>query len=273
MSTPPPVALTVAGSDNSSGAGIQADLKTFTAFGVYGLTTITCVVAEIPGMVNGIAPIAPDLVAEQVRLSFLGYPVAAMKTGMLFSPPILSAVCDVLEAEFARLGADRPALVVDPVMVASSGDPLLEPECIELYQSRLLPMATLVTPNLDEAAVFLGRKPGNPDEMLEAGHELCQRYGTAFLMKGGHLDGAPCDLLVRPDGSCVTSTTERIAGVSTHGTGCTFSAAITAALAHGESLEAAFRTGKAYVHRAIAEHYRWNTERGGEIDALNHNRD
>ncbi len=270
-SSRPPVALTIAGSDNSAGAGIQADLKTFAALGVYGLTTVTCVVAEVPGIVTDIAPIPPKNVAEQIRLSFEAFPIDALKTGMLFSPPILEAVCDTLEAEFAAAGAARPALVVDPVMVASSGDRLLQPECIGIYQERLLPMATLVTPNLDEAAVLLGRKPADPTEMLEAGHELCRRFGAAFLMKGGHLEGPACDLLVKPDGTHLSSITPRINDVSTHGTGCTFSAAITAGLARGESLEGAFETAKAYVHRAIAQYHRWTTDRGGRTDALNHN--
>lgn len=266
-----PVALTIAGSDNSAGAGIQADLKTFAALGVYGLTSVTCVVAEVPGIVADIAPIPPKNVAEQIRLSFKAFPIAALKTGMLFSPAILEAVCDTLEAELSGAAIRRPALVVDPVMVASSGDRLLQPECIGMYQERLLPMAALVTPNLDEAAVLLGRKPESPAEMLEAGHELCRRFGAAFLMKGGHLSGPACDLLVKPDGTHLSSITPRIDGVSTHGTGCTFSAAITAGLALGQSLEEAFETAKAYVHRAIAQYHRWATECGGHTDALNHN--
>lgn len=262
-----PVALTIAGSDNSSGAGIQADLKTFTALGTYGLTSVTCVVAEIPGCVSAIAPIAPEIVAEQVRLSFTAYPVAAMKTGMLFSYPIINAVCDVLEALSVR-----PPLVVDPVMIASSGDPLLEPAAMEAYPARVFPLATLVTPNLDEASALIGRKITSREVLQEAGHELCARHKTAFLLKGGHLPGEAVDLLITPDGAVHTFTAPRVAGVSTHGTGCTFSAAITAGLAKGLSLVDAVAEGKRYIARAITQYYSWPSPSGvGEAThALNH---
>jgi hydroxymethylpyrimidine/phosphomethylpyrimidine kinase len=265
----PPVALTIAGSDNSAGAGVQADLKTFTALGVYGLTAITCVVAEVPGRVSAIAPVPPEVVAEQVRLSFAAFPVAALKTGMLFSRPVIEAVCEVLESLPA---ASRPALVVDPVMIASSGDPLLEPDAIALYSERLLPLATLITPNLDEAAVFAGRKLTSPEAMREAAAELTARFGTAFLMKGGHLEGDALDLLAIPGSDPVEFTSARVSEVSTHGTGCTFSAAITAGLARGLSLKEAVACGKRFVHEAISEYLRWNNAEGGVTDALNHGR-
>ena len=144
----PPVALTIAGSDNSAGAGIQADLKTFSARGIYGLTAVTCVVAEVPGRVAAIQPVAPEIVAEQIRLSFEAYPVAAVKTGLLHSREIIAAVCDELEKQAATV-------VVDPVMIATSGDPLLKTGAIALLEKRLFKLATLVTPNLDEATVLL----------------------------------------------------------------------------------------------------------------------
>jgi len=262
-----PVALSVAGSDNSAGAGAQADLKTFTALGVYGLTAITCVVAEVPGRVSAIAPVPPEVIAEQIRLSLHAFPVGAIKTGMLFSRAVIDAVCEVFES---LPPGKRPPLVVDPVMIASSGDPLLEPDGIAAYAERLLPLATLVTPNLDEAAVFAGRKLTSPEAMREAGAELTARFGTAFLLKGGHLEGEAYDLLALPGGERAEFTTPRIPGVSTHGTGCTFSAAVAAGLAKGLPLRDAVSCAKEYVHRAIARFLRWRDADGGQTDALNH---
>ena len=258
----PPVALSIAGSDNSAGAGAQADLKTFTAFGVYGLTAITCVVAEVPGKVSAIAPVPPEIVAEQIRLSLTAYPVGAVKTGMLHSRAVIEAVCDVLEG--ARL-----VLVVDPVMVATSGASLLEPEGIDAYRRRLFPLARLITPNLDEAAALLGRPISSVAEMREAGRQLCRQFGCAFLLKGGHLQGEAVDLLCTPEGKVSEFTAPRVSGVSTHGTGCTLSAAITAGLANGAPLEHAVACAKNFVTRAIAQHYCW-PRRGGETHALNH---
>ena len=263
MHTPPPVALSIAGSDNSAGAGAQADLKTFTALGVYGLTAITCVVAEVPGRVSAIAPVPPEIVAEQVRLSLEAYPVAAVKTGMLLARAVIEAVCDALESA-------RPVLVVDPVMIATSGARLLEEEGIDALRTRLFPLATLVTPNLDEAAVLWGRPISNLAEMREAARALCGRFGCAFLLKGGHLKGAAVDLLVTSEGTEAEFAAPRVPGVSTHGTGCTLSAAITAGLASGKPLAEAVGCAKGFVTRAIAQHHRWSGPRGGETHALNH---
>jgi hydroxymethylpyrimidine/phosphomethylpyrimidine kinase len=152
-----PVALTIAGSDNSAGAGAQADLKTMSALGVYGVTAITCVVAEVPGKVSAIQPIEPAIVAEQIRLLFGAFPIVAMKTGMLFSRAIIETVVQTLEECF-RASGRRPALVIDPVMVATSGDPLLEPDAVDLYREKLLPLATLATPNMDEVRMLLGNQ-------------------------------------------------------------------------------------------------------------------
>src|SRR4051794_33979376 len=176
MSTP--VAMTIAGSDSSAGAGIQADLKTFTYFHVDGLTAVTCVVAEVPGLVQSIQAIDAPVVRDQVRLGFEGYPVGAVKTGMLYSAEIIATVCDELER---ITPVARPALVVDPVMVASSGDSLLQPEAARLYEERLLPLAALVTPNLDEAGVLARRKLTNLIDLMAAGDELAKRYGIPFL--------------------------------------------------------------------------------------------
>src|SRR5688572_6803328 len=196
-----PVTLTIAGSDNSAGAGAQADLKTMSALGVYGLTAITCVVAEVPGKVSRIQPIDAEIVAEQIRLSWEAFPIAALKTGMLFSRTIIEAVCDALAA-CPQGTTPRPWVVVDPVMVASSGDALLTGDAIQTYRERLFPMADLITPNLDEAGTLLGRAIGTRAQMRTAGSELREQFATAVLLKGGHLREADAfDLLFEKDGT------------------------------------------------------------------------
>jgi hydroxymethylpyrimidine/phosphomethylpyrimidine kinase len=267
-----PVALSIAGSDNSAGAGIQADLKAMSALRVYGVTAVTCVVAEIPGKVTRIQPVEQDVVAEQIRLLLEGFPVSAIKTGMLHSVGILRVVCEQLRALRER-GGNAP-LVVDPVMVATSGDRLLQQDALEAYQTQLLPLADLVTPNLDEAAVLWGRSVNGIEEMRAAGQFLRDRYQTAFLMKGGHLRGkVAVDLLVDKDGVETWFEAPYIEGVSTHGTGCTYSAAIVAMLARGADLAAAIGLAKRYVSAAIAGHLRWGEYVGAPslpVDALDH---
>ncbi|MGA3170534.1 MAG: bifunctional hydroxymethylpyrimidine kinase/phosphomethylpyrimidine kinase [Chthoniobacteraceae bacterium] len=256
---PPPVVLTIAGSDNSAGAGAQADLKTFTALGAYGLTAITCVVAEVPGKVSAIHPVPALVVAEQIRLSLAAFPVAAVKTGLLCSAEIVETVCNLLE------GTTMP-LVVDPVMIATSGDRLLRPEGVELYRSRLFHRAMLVTPNMDEAAVLTGMPVHTLDEMRNAGANLIAQFGCAWLLKGGHLTGDEAvDLLFHTDGKVSEFRSPRVPDVSTHGTGCTTSAAIAAGLARGLGLDAAVAQAKRFVTAAIRHHHRW-----GDIHALNH---
>jgi hydroxymethylpyrimidine/phosphomethylpyrimidine kinase len=267
MSLPPPV-LTVAGSDNSAGAGIQADLKTMSALGVYGLTAVTCVVAEVPGKVSAIQGIDPVLVEEQVRLLFSAFPVAAIKTGMLYSKEILNAVADVL-GEFRAQSGGIP-LVVDPVMVATSGDSLLQPEAVAVYRERLFPSATLVTPNLDEASALLGGTIVSRAQMREAGQELVKAYGSAFLMKGGHLkEESAADLLVEKGGAEHWYEAPFVRDVSTHGTGCTYSAAIASELAKGLGLRQAVGQAKRFVTRAVSAHLRWTCD-GRSTDALDH---
>lgn len=260
----PPVALTIAGSDNSAGAGAQADLKTMSALGAYGVTALTCVVAEVPGKVSAIQPVEARIVAEQIRLLFEAFPVAAAKTGMLYSREIIETVAGVLASQ-----APIP-LVVDPVMVATSGDPLLREDAVALYGERLFPRATLVTPNLDEVRTLLGHEVATVDEMRSAGAALVARFGANFLLKGGHLrDATAVDLLFERDGSVHEFAAPFVPGVSTHGTGCTCSAAITAGLARGLDLRAAVAEAKRFVTRAIAQHLRWEGP-GGSTDALHH---
>lgn len=265
----PPVVLSVAGSDNSAGAGIQADLKAMSALEVYGVTAVTCVVAEIPGRVTAIHPVPPEVVSEQIRILFEGFPIAAIKTGMLYSAATLNAVVDALSACRAASNRSIP-LVVDPVMVATSGDSLMENTALEVYRLRLLPMSDLVTPNLDEVEVLLGSKVSDRSQMREAGHSLAREFGTAFLIKGGHLGGeVAADLLVERDGSESWFEAPFVRGVSTHGTGCTYSAAIAARLGSGLPLRTAVAEAKHYLSAAIAGFIRWQ-HGSGVVDALNH---
>ena len=260
----PPVALTIAGSDNSAGAGIQADLKTFAQFGVYGLSAVTCVVAEVPGRVTAIQSIETRIIFEQIALSLGHFPVAALKTGMLYSQEIIEVVAHALKT----LASSIP-IVVDPVMVATSGDSLLKTDAVNAMRSKLFPIATLITPNLDEAAVILGEKKTTSVNAMElAAKKLSAEFGTAILLKGGHLAGPiAVDLLVIGN-QVWRYETPFIAAISTHGTGCTLSAAITAHLACGSNLPDAVRMAKSYITEAIRQSFQWNSPQ--KIAALNH---
>jgi len=261
-----PVAITIAGSDSSSGAGIQADLKTFSHFGVYALTTVTCVVAEVPGIVSSIQAVDQATVRRQLELGLLHFPISVIKTGMLYSAEIVDLVSDMLEALEPQ---ERPMVVVDPVMIATSGDPLIQPGAIEGYTSRLFAVATIVTPNLDEASVLLNRPIKSIDEMREGAVELYEKFRTPFLLKGGHLHGAQAlDLLVDRNGVQGFSEVYQ-REVSTHGTGCTYSAAIAANLALNQSLREAVANAKKYISGAIRESFRWSRN-GKTVFALRH---
>ena len=263
-----PVALTIAGSDSSAGAGIQADLKTFSALGVYGLTAITCVVAETPGNVLRIEPINPEIVHEQVAVLARNFPIAAAKTGLLCSGEIVEAVARGID--LLRKIDNRIPVVVDPVTVATSGDMLLAPEAMEIYERELFPIATLLTPNLEEAGKLISEPIRDLETMRKAGKQLQQKYQVSILLKGGHLAGDDAiDLLFAGDRISEFSA-PFVPGVATHGTGCTYSAAITAALASGLSLEAAVRRAKEFVTASIAKRLRWKSKSGENIDALNH---
>lgn len=255
-----PVVLTIAGSDNSCGAGLQADLKTISALGCYAQTAATCVVAEVPGQVSAIQAMRPEIVAEQVRLSLKAFPVKAIKTGMLFSTAIIRAVSETLDST-----KKIPPLVVDPVMVASSGDPLLKPSAIAAYKDLLFPKATLVTPNLDELRILSGLPCRDLEEMQEAGTRLVKEFGCAFLLKGGHLRTREAvDLLVTRK-TCEKFTARLQPGIETHGTGCTFSAAIASGLAQGKSLSEAVGAAKVFITKAIGSSLKW-----GKTSALHH---
>ena len=192
-----PTYLSIAGSDCSAGAGLQADLKAGFALGCYPQTAVTCVVSEVPGKVESIVAMEPEFVASQVRICLQHFPIAAIKTGMLYSPEIVQAVV-------AELHDYTGPLVVDPVMIATAGEPLILQTAISVYEQALMPKTTLLTPNLDELQRLLGTTSSitTPQELKEAATTLAARYNCAILAKGGHLSGGNCtDMLVHPDGS------------------------------------------------------------------------
>ena len=240
------IALTIAGSDSGGGAGIQADLKTFQRFGVFGTSAITAITAQNTRGVTTWQPVSADLVRAQIDAVAEDLAPAAFKTGMLGNAAIVRTVAAAIEENSLR------NFVLDPVMVASSGDVLLEPDAIEVLRSQLIPRAFLVTPNLREAEVLSGSDIVDEDGMAEAAEKIVEMGAQAALVKGGHLESGVrvVDLLF--DGNVRTFRGERLQTTNTHGTGCTLSAAITAHLAKGESLHAAVRRSIDYVHKAIA---------------------
>ncbi len=243
----PPIAVTIAGSDSSGGAGIQADLKTFSALGVYGASVITALTAQNTLGVTAIHDAPPDFITAQMDAVFSDLKVAAVKIGMLSRPATIAAVADALE----RLGARH--IVLDPVMVAASGARLLEDAAIATLKARLLPLADVVTPNLPEAAALLD-VPVAADEaaMRTQGEALLALGAKAVLMKGGHGEGAESvDLLVTRD-AVLRLPAPRHATRNTHGTGCTLSSAIASGLARGLTLAEAVRAAKTYITGAIA---------------------
>jgi hydroxymethylpyrimidine/phosphomethylpyrimidine kinase len=243
-SSPIPRALTIAGSDSGGGAGIQADLKTFSAFRVYGASVLTAITAQNSVGVHGVENLAPAFVAAQLDAVLGDIGADAAKTGMLSTAPIVQAVADRLRAHGLR------RLVVDPVMIAKSGDPLLQPSARAALVELILPLALVVTPNLHEAAALAEMPVGTETEM-EAAARRIHALGPAWvLVKGGHLKGDAVDLLF--DGARVTRlAAPRIDTPHTHGTGCTYSAAITAGLARGGSVPEAVAEAKRYVTAAI----------------------
>lgn len=259
-----PVALTIAGSDSSAGAGIQADLKTFSALGVYGVNAVTCVVAETPGKVSRIEPVNPEMVRAQIEVLAQNFPVAAIKTGLLCSAAIVSTVAQTI----VDLRIQVP-LIVDPVITATGGDPLLEGGAVEAYQKELFPLASLITPNLDEASQLLGRKIIDRPSMESGGKELKDRFKTSVLLKGGHLTGEKAIDLLFTDDRVIEFSAPFVRDVATHGTGCTYSAAITAELAKAAPLADAIAQAKKFVTKCISDRLRWSGP-SGNVDALHH---
>jgi hydroxymethylpyrimidine/phosphomethylpyrimidine kinase len=245
MSTP--AALTIAGSDSGGGAGIQADLKTFSALGVYGASAITLVTAQNTRGVRGVALMEPGVVADQIAAVLEDIAIGAVKIGALGAETIVEEVADAL--------ADFPGpVVLDPVMVAKSGDSLLAEGAVRALRDRLLPRATLVTPNLPEAARLTGRPLAETEtEITAQGTALVEAGAQAALVKGGHAEGSESrDILFRPGEAPMIFRAPRIATRNTHGTGCTLSAAIAARLALGDGLETAIGAARDWLQGALA---------------------
>ena len=246
-----PVALTIAGSDSGGGAGLQADLKVFRSLKVHGTTAVTCLTAQNPAGVKAVEEVTPGFLRAQLEAVFEELPPRAAKTGMLWDELLIREV-----VAWWR-GQRRPSLVVDPVMIATSGAVLLKPAAVAAIRDELLPLARVATPNLDEASHLLGQELRTVDDLRAAARELRRRHGCAFLLKGGHLRGLPDAVDVFWDGR-----RERILsapfvrGVSTHGTGCTYSAAIAAGLARGLGLEEAVVEAKSFITSAIGNSVR-----------------
>ena len=240
------IALTIAGSDSGGGAGIQADLKTFSALGVYGASVITALTAQNTQVVNRVEAASPAMIAAQINTVFADLNIRAVKLGMLGGPEAIETVTQAL------VNRNVP-IVLDPVMVAKSGARLLPPDALQILRQSLMPMATLVTPNLPEAADLLATDIAQTEaEMIAQGHALREMGAQAVLMKGGHSSGSACvDLLIEAQGVTRLSA-PRLDTRNTHGTGCTLSAAIAAGLAQGMTLAAAVRRAHTYLQGAIA---------------------
>ena len=267
-----PVALTIAGSDSGGGAGIQADLKTFAALGVHGTSAIACLTAQNPKRVLGVEPCSQKMLRQQIEAVFEELNPAAVKTGMLFSAQNISVVAKFLvgrASSRAGLGMSRcnsgsrghspyqPQIIVDPVMVSTSGARLLQLAAEKILREKLLPLAALVTPNLSEAEILAEQKISSPEQMRAAARKIHSRYGCAVLVKGGHLKNSLVAIDVFFDGKTeLLLSAPFVKGVSTHGTGCTYSAAICAALALGHALPHAVELGKNFITEAISNSYK-----------------
>lgn len=241
------ITLTIAGSDSGCGAGVQADLKTFAALGCYGTSVITALTAQNTQGVQAISPVSTKFVQQQLDSIFGDMAVKAIKTGMLFSS-------DIIEIVAKYISGYRLPLVVDPVMVSESGDPLLKRKAIITLSEKLLPLATLLAPNVDEAEYLLKRSISNDKDMQQAAQDLCNMGPKAVLIKGGHSHNKKTSndcLYVKKEKSFYWFRSKRIITNNTHGTGCTLSAAITAFLAQGSQLINAVDSAKKYITKAL----------------------
>lgn len=246
MAAQTPIALTIAGSDSGGGAGIQADLKAMSANGVFGASVITAITAQNTTAVTAVHEVPADIVGAQIDAVLSDLQVGAIKLGMLFSPAIIEAVTH-------RLAAFDDPVVVDPVMIAKSGDALLQDSAVEAMIRQILPHASLLTPNLPEAARLLGMPEAQtPEEMTEQAQQLMAMGPNAILIKGGHATGGICtDVLVDASGDVTVLTAPRVDTRNTHGTGCTYSATIAANLAKGGTLDESVSAAHAYLQAAI----------------------
>lgn len=247
--------MTIAGSDSGGGAGIQADLKTFAALGVHGASAITCLTAQNPSRVWKIEPCSPKMLRRQIEAVFEELPPVAIKTGMLFSPENVRVVAEFFQNPKSEIR--NPKLIVDPVLVSTSGARLLQLAAEKVLRQKLLPLATLVTPNLFEAEILSGQKISSIEAMRIAAKKIHSQFGCAVLVKGGHLknSGKATDLFFDGKTELLLSA-PFIKSIRTHGTGCVYSAAICAALALGHSLPHAVQIGKRFVTKAISGSYR-----------------
>lgn len=245
-----PIALTIAGSDSGGGAGIQADLKTFSALGVYGASAITAVTAQDTRRVYGVVEMTPEFVAQQIDVVLDDIGAEAVKTGMLSNAAIVEAVADRMKHH------GIVNLVVDPVMVAKGGDKLLLESAVEALKTRLLPLALIITPNIPEAEVLVGRQLNDWEEIKDAAREIRDMGVANVVIKGGHKTGelTATDILYDGEGFRDFSV-GWVQTSSTHGTGCTFASAIAATLAKGENVPTAIAAGKAYVTKALQDAY------------------
>ncbi|WP_409188042.1 bifunctional hydroxymethylpyrimidine kinase/phosphomethylpyrimidine kinase [Bradyrhizobium sp. RDM4] len=252
-----PVALTIAGSDSSGGAGIQADLKTFAALGVYGASAITALTAQNTNGVTGIHAVPAEFVTAQIDAVFADLDVGAAKIGMVAQALSIDAIAAALSRWAPR------NVVLDPVMVATSGDRLLSPQAVEALRNKLVPLASVITPNLPEAAALLDEPVARSEAEIERqGRRLLALGARAVLIKGGHGEGAESiDYLVSAE-STIALAAPRIATKNTHGTGCSLSSAIAAGLAKGDTLEQAVRNAKAWISAAIAAADRFSVGHG-----------
>jgi hydroxymethylpyrimidine/phosphomethylpyrimidine kinase len=242
-----PRVLSIAGSDSGGGAGIQADLKTFSALGCYGMTAITAITAQNTQGVRAIHGIPPDILAAQIDAVVEDIGADAVKIGMLHAPEVVRVVAQAIRRHGLR------NVVLDPVMVATSGDRLIAEETVAVLVQELFPLARVITPNLDEAELLLGHRIEGIEALEPAARELLALGAQAVLLKGGHLQGDEVvDLLLQPDQPAVRLASPRIASRNVHGTGCTLSSAIAAHLALGQTLEEAVRRARAYILAAIA---------------------
>lgn len=248
-----PVVMTIAGSDSGGGAGIQADLKTVTAMGCFGTTAITCITAQNPAKVAGVESISPEMVALQIKTVSEAFSVSAVKTGMLYSTEIIRVVVSALEE------CNLHNIVVDPVMIATSGAKLLKDDAVEAMLSELIPRASVITPNLPEAEVLIGHSIDSIETARITVLEISEKYGVDTIITGGHFfekindsNTEVVDVLCA-DGQVELLKGAFIAGAQTHGTGCTFSAALAAGLAIGKSLPEAAKQAKSYVVQMLKE--------------------
>lgn len=245
-----PIALTIAGSDSGGGAGIQADLKTFAALRVHGTSAITCITAQNPREVRAVQAVRPSILRAQLEAVCAELPPRAVKTGMLYSASLIRQV-----ARFRF--PEAPPLVVDPVMVATSGAPLLHPRALRALVRLLLPRAALITPNIPEAELLLQAPLRSVDDLRAGARTLHRRFGCAVLLKGGHLRGVSQAVDLYYDGRTeLLLLAPRVRNLHTHGTGCTYAAAITAHLARGLTLPRAVAAAKQFITRALARSYR-----------------